>query len=349
MTRGVHRHGADHSRECSNPRTLVVADMPSAGPRSLRASTRPAPRNLLALACANACASACGWPALAPPGADVAEHADENAAGDAIDVVDAIDAVDALDSGVDAIDAVAEPMDTRDVVADEIVTPDGVAIDTSMPRPAFWREIQSATVVDTHPTASITITRPTSVQPGDVLLAVISIGNPMSSLPSLSPPPGWREVTHATYLQSMLMTVYTHVATSSEPSTYAWNTTTQPLDGVAWVADYAAVDATSPVALFQTSQCSGAAMVCAAPSLLTTAPDTLVVLAYAGHSAIAFDWRAPTGVTLRSEITNGQVRAGLFADTMVASPGSTAAYAATTTRPINFALVVALALRTAAQ
>src|SRR5207237_1332413 len=85
---------------------------------------------------------------------------------------------------------------------------------------------------------TISIDSPVSM-PGDVLIAVISLGNSNgTTIPTLTPPMGWTQIDQINYSTVSYLWVYWRVAGSVEPATTIWNCSDTTAAGVGWITAF---------------------------------------------------------------------------------------------------------------
>jgi hypothetical protein len=159
----------------------------------------------------------------------------------------------------------------------------GMAIAGSGPALSALLPSGGAVVTATTSGSTLTLSRPTTVASGDVLIA--SIDMRVSSGASITPPAGWsliRRDSNAPGYRSLTQALYYRVAGSSEPASYRWSFGLQaPVAGA--ILDLKGIDRTSPVDSHSgafTPQ-SGSIV---APSVTTTAAGD-VVLAFFGTTS----------------------------------------------------------------
>ncbi len=169
--------------------------------------------------------------------------------------------------------------------------------------------------------ATLTVSRPSSVTTGNVLVAAVAFR--VSSTAPITPPAGWSQAvrtscSHQTTLLSQAM--FVKVATGAEPGDYTFTTNTST-GGVGSILVFNGVDPAQPVAASAgafTRNTKGAS-----PSITTTVAQTRLVGAYS-HTGTALI-TAPTGMTSRSDAHTGgsaPTAALLSADELLAAAGT---------------------------
>jgi hypothetical protein len=203
---------------------------------------------------------------------------------------------------------------------------------------------RSATAAANATASTLTLTRPTAVQAGDVLLATVDArGNP-----SVTPPSGWTLVRNDANSTTQVKATYSRVATASEPASWTFTlSAAQAASGA--VLDYTGVDTTTPVAASagQINNNWGVSTQ-TAPTVTTTAANSVVVSLFGTSNAASAT--PGTGLTERADAAS---TAGSFAvdteaaDRVVATAGATGT--STATSNVNGASIgQTVALRAAA-
>jgi hypothetical protein len=243
-------------------------------------------------------------------------------------------------------DASGTPDATPDAVAD--AAPDAKTdADSSTPHTITWRSTTTAFVLQ-QGAGLIAVARPSTVASGDVLVAGVAMGNSgNSAAPVFTAPSGWSLVRRLDSGIATTLAVYWHVAGASEPATYTWSFDL-PIEGEAWVSDYAGVDTVSPVDVETGVVQANSATSYATPSLKTIAANTLVLGSFASHGGSAATWTAPPSTTTRASLNNGTSRSALAVEEAFAPAGTTVGpWTATVDQAQDYALVHLMALRPA--
>lgn len=160
---------------------------------------------------------------------------------------------------------------------------------------------------------TLTVTKPTGVASGDVMVATVGA----SGTATLSPPAGWTQVADTTTGASLRQISFYRVAGSSEPASYSFSLgASRTASG--GIADYRGVNATSPID--SSAGATGAGGDAIVPSVPTTATGEWIVAA--GSFAVAESVTPDPSTTLRyGQISNATTTGA--ADFVQASPGST--------------------------
>jgi chitodextrinase len=195
----------------------------------------------------------------------------------------------------------------------------------------------------TTTTSAVTVGKPAGTIAGDVLVATIAAR--VGAAVTITAPTGWTFVRRETCVlpaTQMTQALYVRTASASEPATSRWSFS-KALYGSAGVAAYRGVDGASPVAAS-----SGATAVdsrnAAAPSVTTTAPQTLVAGSF-GRSGTAAT-SAPAGTSSRYAVAGSASGAGILAlDQLRPTTGATGTITTTSTATAGCAIGQLVALR----
>ena len=126
--------------------------------------------------------------------------------------------------------------------------------------------------------SSITLSRPSAVSSGDVLVAVVDARLYASGV--ITAPPGWSLVRRdSTALSALTQAIYIRTATSSEPSSYTWGLSSR-VSAAAAILAYAGVDRGAPVAAVSGGTATRGSVV-TAPSVTPPVADTTLVAFWA--------------------------------------------------------------------
>src|SRR6185436_6416117 len=128
----------------------------------------------------------------------------------------------------------------------------------------------SSSAVNTTATTSLRIPQPSGVVAGDVLVACVTLNG--GSVRSAGVPAGWSPLASLTSLANPIVYGYFKVATSNEPTEYAWTTTSTTGGGaVARYSGAAGLDAPA------TSASGAAASSGTVGPVTTTAANAMLV------------------------------------------------------------------------
>jgi PKD repeat protein len=173
-------------------------------------------------------------------------------------------------------------------------------------------------------TNTVVLPAPSARAPGDRLLAAIATRGG----PTLTPPSGWTLVRQDIKSTTVRQAIYSHVATSSEPTSYTW--TLSSAQGAAGVMlDYSGVSATTPVDAQGGQVGAAASKSIVAPSVTTTTNDEVVAFYGLAASSVITPPAALTGrasAVTASGTYKVTIETAQVADTV---PGPTPAYTAT--------------------
>jgi hypothetical protein len=184
---------------------------------------------------------------------------------------------------------------------------------------------RSSNVASTNKSASLTITKPTGVAPGDVLIASVTIGS--FATPTTVSSPGWTLIRTTANGSSMIQQTFYKVAGFSEPTSYTFRLASGSNDLSGGIAAYTGVDNTLPVDI--SADATGASGNAVAPSVTTTVSNERVIAAVGFNAAVTTTPDA--SVTERFD-TGFKTAAASLGDFTHAAAGATAA---TTAVPSN--------------
>ncbi len=179
-----------------------------------------------------------------------------------------------------------------------------IALAASLSAQAAITYVGASTTTSSSPTNSVTVTKPTGLAAGDVLLAyIVQRGNrfPLSSN-MVSTPTGWTLVLANDNGSSLGVVMYRKVATASEPASYAWTLGASDRTLGSIVA-FRGVDNTTPVNV-SGAQANAASTTYTAPSVTTTAANTMLVTFFAATNGNA-SVNTATGMTQAFAASSG--------------------------------------------
>lgn len=186
--------------------------------------------------------------------------------------------------------------------------------------------------------STLTISVPAGTSLGDVMVAFVTSTN--TTAPTA--PSGWSTVSGAStsITGGGSLTVYTHVAGLNEPASYSWSLGgTFQASGA--IGSYTGVDNTTPVQTSSSSTNNSKSAV--APSVTTTANNTMVLVGLGYNNASAETVTPPSGPTQEEAVQNsGAAVIGTnYADFVQAAAGATPteSYALTSKSPWGTATV----------
>jgi len=190
--------------------------------------------------------------------------------------------------------------------------------------------------------SSITLPQPAGLASGDVMLAMLAergANNPMVS----SAPAGWTLVLSKDNGSSLIIAIYSKVASGSEPASYTWSLG-QADRAAGAIVTYRGVDNTTPVDA-SGAQVNGASTSLTAPSITTSVANTMLVGFYGvinGNGSIS----APGGMTGSFNVGTGAGPNGLDIESayaIQAASGATGTRVATSSSSLaNIGILVAL-------
>jgi RHS repeat-associated protein len=198
---------------------------------------------------------------------------------------------------------------------------------------------------------SLALTRPTTAQDGDLLIAQVTVGGGTGV--AVTAPTGWTLVAGTPVNQSTSVqnALYTHIKASTDPASWTWTLSTSK-HAAGGIAAYGGVDPTSPVDVAATNtQVATTSVV--APSVTTTSANDELFVAYALTTDAAVSTPTPSGLTaVWTKASTGnpagnRVRSASF-DKTLSTPGATGTYTAATSPSTSVsAASVTVALRPA--
>jgi hypothetical protein len=168
---------------------------------------------------------------------------------------------------------------------------------------------------------SVSINVPAGTVAGDVMLAVIT----SASGTAPATPSGWTKVTTASSANfgTGTLTVFTHVAGSSEPASYSWSLG-GTFEASGAIGAYVGVDNVTSVQA--ASVAIGNSKTMTAPSVTTTAGNAYVVAAVGYNATVSVTVSDPSGTTRRAAPVSPGAFIGTVADDFIQSPaGATGA------------------------
>jgi hypothetical protein len=196
---------------------------------------------------------------------------------------------------------------------------------TPTPQPAVIT-VRGSSSASADEGRELLINKPANMVAGDVLVAQVSIRDAGAAVTA---PSGWTQVRADTVTGKMKQLIYYRVASSSEPTSYAWQyTSPQASTGVSdssgGIVAYSNVDRTNPIAA-HSGQANSPSTSITAPSLTTTSAGNMLV--FLGSIA----WRdasltSPQGMAQRFDQGVSTVGStALGSDQMLTAAGATGA------------------------
>lgn len=147
----------------------------------------------------------------------------------------------------------------------------------------------SATNVATTNQNSITVSKPTGVVEGDVMVAQITVSSSAGSIP----PSGWSLIRNLVASFSHSTATYYKVAGASEPVSYTWTIGCGCWETAAIIA-YSGVDIASPI------DAENGQLGSSTPPVTTTVPGDMIVTFFSANNGGT--WTPPLGMTERYDI-----------------------------------------------
>ena len=200
------------------------------------------------------------------------------------------------------------------------------------PAPAATIALRSMSSASGGPASVLSIPMPEGVASGDVLLASVdALGKA-----DMSPPAGWALVERNSNGATLTKATYVHVASSSEPASYAWRFS-KPTVSAATILAFRGVEAARPIA-DAAGRANPESDSLIAPAVSTDAPGTMLVGLYSVATSTRV--KPPDGMTERSEISAGSADPSLTQEvatetrSAVGSTGKKVAFAETAARSV---------------
>jgi hypothetical protein len=193
-------------------------------------------------------------------------------------------------------------------------------------------------------TTRITAPIPPGTLPGDLLVASVGFGNTSATtLPALTAPPGWTQVSKVDHGTVNSLAIYWHVYATGDVAP-VW-TANQSVGGAASISAYSGA-ATSPIDV-SAGRDAGAASSFTTPPSVTTGASELLIAAFFGHSSGggATRWTLQAPVSARSNFNNGGSRSMTTGDMLQPAAGASAPMTATASVLQNYALSCVVALK----
>ncbi|MBF6569146.1 MAG: hypothetical protein IVW54_09750 [Candidatus Binataceae bacterium] len=149
-----------------------------------------------------------------------------------------------------------------------------------------------------HATTSLIITKPASINIGDVMIAQIAYNDCCSI--SIYAPSGWTLITENDNSEGVGELLEYRVVTASEPSSYTWSFSSA-LNTAGGIVDYSGVGSTWPVDNYSAADGSGVTMT--APAVTATAATDRLLALFGGLGNNA--WTDPAGMVKRWGLHTG--------------------------------------------
>ena len=215
--------------------------------------------------------------------------------------------------------------------------------DSSTPGVITWESTQTATVAQAG--ANFVDIPVPSCLVGDVAVAAVAMGSTgAASMPTFTPPDAtWTLIRRLDSGNDTTSALYWHVITGGEPAMLRWSFS-GTIGGVAWMSCYDGVDTTSPIDVETGVVIPTSASTFMSPSVVTTVPNAVLLVTFMTHGN-AVTWTPPPQTTQRANVENGSTRSGVGVDKVIAMPGATGMFTATSPQSQSYALVHVTALR----
>ena len=212
-----------------------------------------------------------------------------------------------------------------------------------------WRSTTNATVPQSGG-SGVMLAEPPGSEVGDVLVAVLAMGNSGSpAMPDFTAPSGWTQIRRDDSNNDTTVISYWHAIEAVEPPTYLW-AFDQQAEGVAWISAYEGVSTSDPIDIAGGSAIENSGPSYTAPAITTSGANELLVVTFAAHLTTdngSTTWLAPMDAAVRALLNNGTTRSGIGFDVAMASPGPVGVITATASVAQDYGLAGIIALRPA--
>jgi hypothetical protein len=231
--------------------------------------------------------------------------------------------------------------DAAGAVGDAGALGDARAADAG-PAVIVWRS--SSNAVDMQ-TTTLTVPPPPGAVDGDMLIATIFLGDDSAIMPmTITPPADWTLLGRTDHAFVGSLAAYSHVRASGDAA-YTWTASSQ-VGSVGVISAYAGVDTLAPVDVQAGLDDPNSGMTYACPSLTTTAPGAVVVVAFAGYTTgtTPNSWTL-SGVTQRADVYNEGQRSAGVGEILQPTPGVVGPFKATASATLMYGVSRIFALR----
>lgn len=140
---------------------------------------------------------------------------------------------------------------------------------------------------------SIVISKPTGTVSGDVLLAIIDGNN----TPVITPPSGWTLVDSVNTTVTAVISIYSKVASGSEPSTYTWTLDSAQRNSGA-ISSFSGVNNSTSIDQEANLPDGDLDFFFTSPNVINTNANEMVVSLISFDDSLSRTWTQPSGMTL---------------------------------------------------
>ncbi|WP_426561543.1 PKD domain-containing protein [Angustibacter sp. McL0619] len=169
-----------------------------------------------------------------------------------------------------------------------------VVTDTSSGGPVAFRAAATASVNS----ASVRVTVPAAVQPGDLLLLLIST----STQAAASGPSGWTLARQQLDGTDMRAQLYVRVAQAGDSGTAVTTAFASRTKAIATMLAYSGADGTAPLVIATADQPGAATTTHASPPLTVASAGSWVLSYWSAKDSATTAWTAPAGQTTRASV-----------------------------------------------
>ena len=150
-------------------------------------------------------------------------------------------------------------------------------------------------------TGSLTITIPSAVQAGDVLLLIGGMNDAGVSANDWATPSGWAALDTRRVPSNLFAAAYTRVAQSGDPGSTVTLSTAGTGKACAIIAAYSGIDPSGPINISAVASETTNTASHTTPTVTTTASDTRVIIAAVQSDSATQSWNTPSGYTKRQD------------------------------------------------
>jgi hypothetical protein len=150
-------------------------------------------------------------------------------------------------------------------------------------------------------TGSLTITIPSAVQAGDVLLLIGGMNDAGVSANDWATPSGWTALDTRRVPSNLFAAAYTRVAQSGDPGSTVTLSTSGTGKACAIIAAYSGIDPSGPINISAVASETTLTASHTTPTVTTTAADTRVIIAAVQSDSATQSWNTPSGYTKRQD------------------------------------------------
>jgi hypothetical protein len=210
------------------------------------------------------------------------------------------------------------------------------------PSAIVWRSSSNAVGMQVP---TLTVPPPPGTMDGDTLIATIFFGDDSAMVPTtMTPPADWTLLGRTDHAFVGSIAAFSHVRASGDAA-YTWTASTN-IGSVGVISAYTGVDTLAPVDVQAGQDDPTSGMTFDSPSVTTTAPGDVVVVAFAGYTSgtTPNSWTL-SGVTQRADAYNEGQRSAGVGEILQPMPGVVGPFKATTSATVAYGVSRIFALR----